>query len=136
MERLTERLHEGCYGVAYCVKKCDGSHRICEHDPETCPAVNDCFDKLGRLEDLQEAGRLVELTFKVGEAVWVYNSMQSFIEEKTIWEVIIGTKHDALIFTDGMQFTVWDKDWAIACRFLFHTREEAEAALKGGDLDE
>ena len=113
MERLTERLHEGCYGVAYCVKKCDGSHRYCEHDPETCPAVNDCFDKLGRLEDLQEAGRLVVLPEGDGKTLF----LKVLAYNDAICPSCLGLK-------------------GIPCNHETDCMACWEAALKGGDLNE
>lgn len=61
MGRLTERLHEGCYGVTECKKKCRYDNKYCIEAEAECPAIADCLDKLGRLEDLEEAGRLVVL---------------------------------------------------------------------------
>ena len=125
MARLTRKLDNGSYAQNYTTG--DGF----------MVGMTEMMQKLGRLEDLQEAGQLVKLPCKVGDTVWVYCSLQNEIEEKTIWEICIGSKHDTLIFTDSMQFTVWDKDWEYAFQnFIFHTREEAEAALKGGDLNE
>ena len=69
MERLTERLHDGCYGVAGCGYGCKHVGFYCK-DPTRCPSVTACFDKLGRYEDLEEAGRLNINQYSPGE--WVY----------------------------------------------------------------
>lgn len=61
MGRLTERLHEGCYGVAECKTGCEYDNKYCDNAETTCPAVCDCLDKLGKLEDLEEQGRLLIL---------------------------------------------------------------------------
>lgn len=132
MTRLTERLHEGCYGVAYCVRECDGSHRICEHDPETCPAVNDCFDKLGRLEDLQEAGRLVELPCALGTTVWTTKWWDNVTETVEVG----GKKFHRQVMEHKVtktKFSLYDLD--DFGKTVFLTRKEAEAALKGGVVD-
>ena len=95
--------------------------------------MNEMIQKLGRLEDLQEAGRLVELPCKVDDTVYgifcseVYPKKITRIEinPHTNPKLWMGTKFD---FSSG---TI-DRIDMVLGKTVFLTREEAEAALKGG----
>ena len=71
MGRLTRKIeHLWCVegvGFAGCVIACRYS------ECEDC-RISDAFTKLAHYEDLEEAGRLIELPCAVGDTVWVaYN---------------------------------------------------------------
>lgn len=125
MGRLTERTKEN---RVYCGGSGDCPYENCY----ACQHFHDMMAKLAHYEDLEEAGRLVELPYKAGDTVWVILSEQQKVEVWEVYRIIFAKEHDHIEFINGMCFTVWDKDWTFAKKFLFHTRKEAEAALKGG----
>lgn len=123
MDRLTEYTGHGY--VAY--DPIDTKYDFSEIN------LQKLIDKLAHYEDLEEAGRLVELPYKAGDTVWVILSEQQKVEVWEVYRIIFAKEHDHIEFINGMCFTVWDKDWTFAKKFLFHTRKEAEEALKGAE---
>lgn len=87
MERLTEKIGntnciKGCgsnckYGFEYCSKE----------DWENCQTISDVIDKLADYEDLEEQGRLIKLPCKVGDTVYVDNTILP-IEDMECYEDI------------------------------------------------
>ena len=125
MARLTRKLDNGRYGQNYTTG--DGF----------MVGMTEMMQKLGRLEDLQEAGRLVELPCAVSDTVYgifcgkVYpkNITRIEINPHTNPKLWMGTKFD---FSSG---TI-DRIDMVLGKTVFLTREEAEAALKGGGRNE
>ena len=68
MERLTDRNADGNYFYPKCFEKCDGlgESRKCDN----CEITTSICEKLGKYEDLEEQGRLINLPCKVGDTVW------------------------------------------------------------------
>ncbi len=137
MERLTRKLDNCRYGQNYTTG--DGF----------MVGMTEMMQKLGRLEDLQEAGRLVELPCKVGETVYcIVNKKILSGYVKRIRPFIGGDYIDIMLdveftivdpfYHDGRMTTfaqVASFDSRAYCTIAYHTHEEAEAALealKGG----
>ena len=87
------------------------------------------YRKLGELEDLAEQGRLLILPCKVGDIVWLLFA-DGCIEEHTVSSIRIGNTVDNICFENDSYYTVWGKDYKSLNKWLFTTREEAEAALE------
>lgn len=71
MERLTDKI-----GNTNCVKGCGsnckyGFQYCCKEDWENCQTISDVIDKLAYYEDLEEQGRLIKLPCKVGDIVYI-----------------------------------------------------------------
>lgn len=96
------------------------------------------IDKLAHYEDLEESGRLVELPCKAGDTV--YFPSERFPAE--IGGIVInenGIHFQWIQYDRGYELTeVWDYGEFHIDDFgktVFLTREEAEAALEGGDRE-
>lgn len=96
----------------YCKATEDGNE-----DCREC-AINQCFNKLGEYETLEEQNRLLKLPCAVGDTVYVLrlDNAAYMINNEKVWE-IVEDKFEIFHF-DSIGKTV------------FLTREEAEAALK------
>lgn len=102
MSRLTDEngICVDCEGIGYCMSDCMTKKR---------------YDKLAHYEDLEEAGRLIELPCKLYEEVWV--SHKQFATFKTSFE-----RKSTIV------------DWMEQGYVIGHTKAEAEqklAELKG-----
>ena len=89
------------------------------HTAEREVKNGDILEKLAHYEDLEEAGRLIELPCKLYEEVWV--SHKQFATFKTSFE-----RKSTIV------------DWMEQGYVIGHTKAEAEAKLaelKGGDSD-
>ena len=125
MARLTRKLDNGRYAQNYTTG--DGFF----------VGITEMMQKLGKLEDLQDEGRLVELPCAVGDTVYgifcdkVYPKeiIRIEINPYTNPQLWMGTKFD---FSSG---TI-DRIDMVLGKTVFLTREEAEAALKVGGLNE
>lgn len=128
MERLTDCAQGYC--EMYCKK-----YGHCFEDPGDCIFKDEIkmydalksiegivpFDRLLELADADRAGRLVVLPCKVGDTVYQIDAERVY-ESEVKW----------IIFDcDDIAF-----DERAIGGSIFLTREEAEAALKGGDLPE
>lgn len=70
---------------------------------------------------------------KVGDVVYVVFYKHKFVEENRVIGFIIGRNNDTLQFEGGSIYTIWDKAYNEHFgKTVFLSREEAEAALKGG----
>ena len=105
MDRLTYRSPAGTVSSIY------AEDFVLDIDEETYEGYQKILDKLAHYEDLEEAGRLIELPCAVYEIIWVAEK-----GGKTR-RVILGTAYDIL----------WEIEHGNA---IGYTREEAEAALK------
>lgn len=93
------------------------------------------IDRLGYYEDLAEAGRLVELPCKVGDTVWFIRPLASKkeITETTVEKMVVKGKG---LFMKLACNAMYETSCNSIGKTVFLTREEAEAALKGGDPNE
>ena len=114
-ERLTEHGDHPCVhceGIGSCRIDCDNKK---------------IYEKLQYYEDLEEAGRLIELPCAVGDTVWEIRWWDEVTESK----VIDGKKYFRSVRKHKVtktQFSLFDyKDFG---KIVFLTKEEAEAALK------
>ena len=86
-----------------------------------------CMDKLGRLEDLEEQGRLIELPCAVGDTVWdiIRDEARGYgaIREK----IVDGIEYR----TDGFYMYANEDEWLGKLgELVFLTKEEAERKLE------
>jgi len=97
-------------------------------------------EKLAAYEDAEEQGRLVILPCKVGDTVYVLRCGLGANFLSVYPSSVIGFKIGRIENTievdpsyQGYSECYSAKDWGV---YVFPTREEAEAALKGGKDDE
>lgn len=148
MERLTDCAQGYC--EMYCKK-----YGHCFGDPGDCifkdeiklyEAVKSIegivpFDRLLELACADKAGRLVVLPCKVGDAVYVINRHLNRVFECTVISISIGRSTDLKNYIKtkwvGPNGNESIRKWSLrqVGKYVFMTREEAEAALaqKGGD---
>jgi hypothetical protein len=94
-----------------------------------CKWEEEAWSKLAEYEDLEEQGLLLKSPYKAGERVWIlYKDKQ--IEENYVASIQIGEKYDRLCFTDGYFFTIWNKDYEEAKKWVYTSKAEAEKALE------
>lgn len=93
-----------------------------------------CMDKLGRLEDLEEQGRLTELPCAVGDAVWEIDEYATGFKARPMTVLSIKLKENK-----GFVYTAYSDEHDNFVRgygfddfgeILFLTKEEAERKLK------
>lgn len=122
MERLTKRNEQNTgYYYPHCFKKCDGLGAGSECDE--CDFMDKISEKLGRLEDLEEQGRLLKLPCAVGEWVYVIKENGNIDTHKI---VTVEIDEDGVHFNSSYRFGELE-DFG---RTIFLTKEEAEAALE------
>ena len=102
----------------------------CEKYGEALGLAIEALKKLQHYEDLEEAGRLVILPCKVGD--WVYKVHYKEIRRHHVCQVHIGQTPAQTFFSCYGEYLGIEEFG----KTVFLTREEAEAALKGGDLNE
>ena len=103
---------------------------MCRESP--CPYNGMCsqretWERLKKYEDAEQHGRLVVLPCKVGDHVWADGR-----EAIVVW--FFGYKTERYLhaqFLDNAEYT--DIPFYEIGKTVFLTREEAEAALKGGE---
>ena len=105
MVRLTYRSPAGTISSIY------AEDFVLDMDEETYEGYQNILDKLAHYEDLEEAGRLVELPCKVDEFVWVAKKGEN-------------TRR---VLLDSASDILWEIEHGYA---IGYTSEEAEAALK------
>ena len=67
-----------------------------------------------------------------GNAIWIYYSVQNELKRKVVREVAVDKINCYILFTDGSQFTIWNKNYdEFIDKFIFFTYERAEAVIKG-----
>ncbi len=117
-----------------------------EEGNEDCRAcaINQCFNKLGEYEDLEEQGKLLKLPCAVGDTVYVIPSKTNYelnilnghnennrIHEQIVDRIEINRGGYVLCTCDGMASVVdvfYKETW-------FLTREEAKEALEKREVD-
>lgn len=129
MERLTHRDENGKSFIQIC---CDPEKPadVARQQTMTLKAV---IDKLAHFEDMQDEGRLVELPCALGTTVWT----TKWWDDVTETVKVDGKKFHRRVMKHKVTKTKFSLyDLADFGETVFLTREEAEAALKGGDLNE
>ena len=85
MERLTKKNDSGGHYYPKCFEKCNGLGASSKCD--NCEIMTSVCEKLGDYEDLEEQGRLIILPCKVGDTVYVDNTILP-IEDMECYEDI------------------------------------------------
>lgn len=139
MERLTDKI-----GNTNCVKGCGSNckygFRYCrKEDWENCQTINDVIDKLAEYEDLEEQGRLVKLSRKVGDKLYYADSYYDVVVPVRLNEVIIrfigintySYQYNCCSFDGcGDVYEEYEFDNNDFGKTVFLTKPEAEAKLK------
>ena len=140
MERLTNCAQGYC--EMYCKK-----YGHCFEDPDDCIFKDEIkmydalksiegivpFDRLLELADADRAGLLVVLPCKVGDAAyWLHNGI---ITECRVHRIQMNRTGLFICLKSKVSHGAFRVDICLG-KTVFLTREEAEAALKGGDLPE
>lgn len=146
MERLTDCAQGYC--EMYCKK-----YMLCFKDPENCVFKDEIklydalksiegivpFGRLLELADADKAGQLVILPCKVGDTVWYITPSTEICEAEVIgiWlnvytnpQMWLEIKYHSKFTGEGEHKSRID---LMLGKIVFLTREEAEAALKGGE---
>ena len=120
MDRLTKKYgDEIICNVKYCnTEFCLGECYGCEHFKEI-------KTKLAHYEDLEEAGRLVELPCAVGDTVYGIRRYQGVrkVQSGIVSEMYFSQKNRLIIVIKNIGRGYWGES-------IFGSSEEAEAALK------
>lgn len=96
---------------------------------DRCEYCYEATQKLAHYEDLEEQGRLIELPCKIGDTVWDIK----WWDDTTETRVIDGKTYFRRVMKHKVtksKFKLFDYD--NFGKTVFLTKEEAEAALKGG----
>ena len=113
---------------------------LCMEDCDHCWHLGIIREKLARLEDLEEQGRLIELPCKIGDTVYYINTHNRLsLFKNTVYEAKVarfvttryGTSIVIQIRNEYGCTELYSEDNYNKTVFL--TREEAEAALKEVD---
>ena len=113
---------------------------LCMEDCDHCWHLGIIREKLARLEDLEEQGRLIELPCKIGDTVYYINTHNRLsLFKNTVYEAKVarfvttryGTSIVVQIRNEYGCTELYSEDNYNKTVFL--TREEAEAALKEVD---
>lgn len=100
-------------------------------DPETLPIVKELREKLSRYEQAEREGRLVELPCRVGDEVYVPILERVF--PYCIERILLDGEMPVFYGRHG-KFLVFEFTPDCIGEHVFLHREEAEAALKEGEL--
>lgn len=130
MKRLTKRFTENneryvCIDV--CREKCIENNSFCIK----CKPFANVLCKLSDYEDAEEKGLLFKMPCKPGDVVYIPITETGVIEEYKVSKIILGNRHDQIVFTSKHSFTIWGKNWdEYFYSFVYLTREAAEQALQ------
>lgn len=142
MERLTNCAQGYC--EMYCKK-----YMLCFEDPEDCifkdeiklyDAVKSIegivpFDRLLELACADKAGRLVVLPCKVGDTIYYTREGWPIVEPLKVRTFFVGepTRRGEILHLHMIRTDKFDVSMDAIGKTVFLTRDEAEAALKGGE---
>lgn len=100
---------------------------LCMEDCDHCWHLGIIREKLARLEDSEEQGRLITLPCKIGDTVYGIRRYQDrIVKSGTVSEMFYNQNMELIIAIKNVCRGCWGKQ-------IFATLEEAEAALKGAD---
>lgn len=104
----------------------------CKEIPTLCDNAEywlQVYFKLKDYEDLEEAGRLIELPCKIGDTVYGIRRYQDrIVKSGTVSEMYFNQNMKLIIVIKNLCRGSWGEN-------IFRTKEEAEAALKGVEHD-
>lgn len=123
MERLT-------FDGNFCdIVKCDSTPGGTFCESGTC-TLRKVWERLKEYEDAEQAGRLVVLPFAVGDVIYEADKAHGVVKH-TFAEEPAWMMHSYAIDDAGNE---WFDGWGSSDETPYYkTREEAEAALKGGE---
>ena len=98
---------------------------LCMEDCNHCWHLGIIREKLARLEDLEEQGRLIELPCKIGDTVYGIRRFHGdrIVKAGTVSEMFYNQNMKLIIVIKNLCRGFWGEN-------IFGTKEEAEAALK------
>ena len=157
MDRLTETNNYIGFMETYLNIDCEECQYKgtgeCEEYKDECRAVaefkrfvKDMYSKLKEYEDLEKLGKLLKLPCAVGDTVWYWDKDFSSLKEAPFEGYVSGyeiasVKAIYIIVTPKTEVLgSWCSDNRVRLfiedfeKTIFHTREEAETALKNIDL--
>ena len=117
MDRLTEWTGLGAIALKY--------QENFDMSDETFAEYQKVLDKLAHYEDIEEAGRLIELPCKIGDTVYGirrYHSERK-VQSGVVSEMYFSQKNRLIIVIKNIGRGYWGES-------IFGSSEEAEAALK------
>ncbi|MCM1205046.1 MAG: hypothetical protein NC300_12965 [Bacteroidales bacterium] len=135
MDRLT--LKEDKKEMICRYEDCDTCEEYCpDMNKDNCPCLQEVLEKLAGYEDLEEQGKLIELSCKVGTTLyWIPRTENKIIPMKILYYMVfLDGKKMAIQYcgdNDSLYYystVVSEKDIG---KTVFLTREQAELALKG-----
>ena len=134
MDRLTFRNNDTTHENRICCSHFNSKEciAVCGNCSLGCKWEEEVWSKLAHYEDLEEAGRLIELPCKIGDTVWDIK----WWDDTTETRVIDGKTYFRRVMKHKVtksKFKLFDYD--NFGKTVFLTREEAEAALKGAEHD-
>ncbi len=144
MERLTMEYCDEYVPRKLCsidrlggVDDCDLCCEYCkatEEGNEDCKecAINECFNKLGEYENLEEQGKLLKLPCEVGDTVYVKlaSYCDSAVAEAEVRDFTHFISCGFYIVATSKSFNKQNIPFSEFGKTVFLTREEAETALK------
>lgn len=134
MERLTEKIGSEYY-LKHCFEEnpCSETSEICLCGE--CSFPQKAYQKLGEYEDLEEQNRLLKQPCAVGDTVYYrYDGVK--IAPMQVEKIIIAEYGINLLLAycgNDEELKYWKiniESTAFDCKIIFHTKREAEAALK------
>ena len=131
MERLTRRTGLGVMPSNY--------DEDFDMNEETFAEYQKVLDKLAHYEDLEEAGRLIELPCAVGDTVWVVTwvfngkeTVNSIVSRKIDGFIGIRSNPSCMISKEPYRMDFASSEFG---KTVFLTCEEAEVALKNCETE-
>ena len=124
MDRLTYRASMGAVSSIYV------EDFVLDMDEETYEGYQKILDKLAHYEDLEEAGRLIELPCKIGDTVYGIRRYQGVrkVQSGIVSEMYFSQKNRLIIVIKHICRGYWGEN-------IFGSLEEAEAALKESESE-
>lgn len=100
-------------------------------------AINQCFNKLGEYEDLEEQGKMLKLPCAVGDTVYVKlaSYCDSAFAEAEVRDFTHIISCGFCIVVTSKSFSKQNIPFSEFGKTVFQTRKEAEAALKEQEED-
>lgn len=119
MDRLTYDSPAGTVSSIY------AEDFVLDMDEETYEGYQKIMGKLAHYEDLEEAGRLIELPCKIGDTVYGIRRYQGVgkVQSGIVSEMYFSQKNRLIIVIKYVCRGYWGEN-------IFGSQEEAEAALK------
>lgn len=132
MVRLTFRSNDTTHENRICCSHFNSKEciAVCGNCSLGCKWEEEVWSKLAHYEDLEEAGRLIELPCKIGDAVYGIRRYHSDrkVQSGVVSEMYFSQKNRLIIVIKHIGRGYWGES-------IFGSFEEAEAALKERELE-